>query len=174
MGRRSRIERAQDSWKGGCKRAEPFGRWDGFWLLGPGCCGSSAQSLYPGLCGHGQAPQPGGPQGCCPGGKMPLCGARVDQWLCSYRISLSMLPCWGSRSEVGMAAAQGLAQSFGLSIMVRPILIPSWALLCWVRRCHKGRGAGSSSEAVTWSVTVPSPGVCRVPGTGGVWFMQPL
>lgn len=139
------MREPRSSGREGIRGQIPSGRWDAFWLLGPGCCGSRAgavpRAVPRALCPqgssstscHGQAPQPSGPQGWFPGGKAPLCRARVDQWLCSYRMSLSLyLLCWGFRLEVGMASAQGLAQGFAPFSMVRHTLIRScsWALLC--------------------------------------------
>lgn len=131
----------------GVREQNPSERWDRFWLLGPG---SSAQSLYPGLRVLGVPAVPPAmarlhslvaPRAAVLEGKCPCAG---PGWTSGSEVTEFLYPCLlcrGSRLE-----AQGLAQSFGLFIMVRPILIPSWALFCWGRRCHKGRGAGSSSD----------------------------
>lgn len=118
--------------------------------------------------------------------KAPLCRARVEQWLSSYRVPLSMFARLGLQARGCNGCCSGTDR--GVCTLHHGQVCPdtecSWALLCSARRWLKEEELGAALMARTWSeVAVPNTQCLRavvkgsepwVPVSGRVWFVQPL
>lgn len=138
----------------------------------PHCCIALSEGLAsPALLPH--ALQPSGPQGPSAGGEHPCAepgwagGSAPIKLPCQYALQVA----GASGAKIAIAAAQGLAQGFVSSIMVRCTLIPGLCFSCSgpsfrsERRWCKGKGAGSISgyfdlfRSTCWQY--PTQNVCR-------------